>query len=172
MEENIWEHVTEWDHVTQFDKDEFVIIDNTRLSEESIFPPNNHQDLPLTTPQAEEDSSDDIQEVPRRGDDQRWRECLKMMNSGIIRVAYKVRFYAVCVAKLWPVAAAGLLVIVLYRKVRPWRRRRRRKPEDSKDQWMLLSREKDQKINHLLLQIARMNEILSASQRIPVHRVV
>lgn len=142
MEENIWEHVTEWDHVTQFDKDEFVIIDHSNSSETSIFPPDNHQDLPLTAPEAEEDSSDDIQEVPRPGHDQRWwRECFKMINSGIIRVAYKVRFYAVCVAKLWPVAAAGLLVvIVFYRKVTPWRRRRQR----NEDQWMLLSREKDQ----------------------------
>lgn len=139
MEENIWEQVTE------FDTDEFVIIDHTNLSETSIFPPDNHQDLPLTTPEAEENSSDDIQEVPRRGDDQRWREWFKMTNSGIIRVAYKVRFYAGCLAKLWPVAAAaGLLVVmVFYRKVNPWRRRRIG-PEYNKDHWMLLSREKDQ----------------------------
>ncbi|WOG88203.1 hypothetical protein DCAR_0207437 [Daucus carota subsp. sativus] len=172
MEENIWEEVTERDHLLQFDTDEFVIIDNTSSSEASIFPPDNHQDLPLTTPdysESEEDISHKIHQVPQGGgDDGRWKECLKIINSGIFRVAYKFRFLAVYVAKLWPLAAAGLVVIVLYRKMKKWGRR----PEKYEDHWRLLSREKDQKINHLLLQIAKMNEILSASQRVPVHRVV
>lgn len=143
MEENIWEQVTEWDHVTQFDTDEFVIIDNTSLSEASIFPPDNHQDLPVTASEysEEEDGSDESQEMSCGGGDQKWKVCFKMINSGIFRVVYKVRFYAVCLAKFWPVAAAGILVFVFYRKVnKPWRRRQ----EKYKDQWMILSKEKDQ----------------------------
>ncbi|GAA0162940.1 hypothetical protein LIER_39500 [Lithospermum erythrorhizon] len=51
-------------------------------------------------------------------------------------------------------------------------RRRKRMQMERVQQLMLLIREKDQKINQLLLQIAQMNETLSTRRSVPVIRVV
>ncbi|PSR84982.1 SKI/DACH domain-containing protein [Actinidia chinensis var. chinensis] len=95
---------------------------------------------------------------------------LRLLRSGIVRVAFAVRNYAVCGGCFWSfLCVAGALVVsVLYVKVRRWGRRVLRENED---RLMMLVGEKDKQISQLLLQVSQMNEILSARRRVAVVRV-
>ncbi|CAL5396445.1 unnamed protein product [Camellia sinensis] len=163
-----------------------VITDNNYLHNScSIFPPTDHEGLPISPqhnhqppPQASSspplEGGDEVAAVaPVRaagGSGWRLRSHLGLLSSGIVRVAFAVRDYAVCRRGFWSfLCVAGVLgVSFLYGKVWRWRRRFRRENEE---RLMLLVREKDEKISQLWLQIAQMNEVLSARRRVLVVRV-
>lgn len=95
---------------------------------------------------------------------------LGVLRSWVVRVGYGVRSCGGCGGGFWSFACAtGVLALaVVYVKVMRWRRTVFRR--ESEERLMLLLREKDKQINQLLLQIAQMNEILSAQRTVPVIR--
>ncbi|KAK3027386.1 hypothetical protein RJ639_040184 [Escallonia herrerae] len=144
----------------------------------SIFPPSNHEGLPISPQDNQQQQAQPPPQPPPPpvgvGNEElrRWRERLAVLGSGIIRVAYTVRCYMMCKVGFWCIAPATTIVVALvWLCVRPRPRWRRRVQAEDKDRLMLLIREKDQKINQLSLQIAQMNEILSTRRRIPVIRL-
>ncbi|KAK4841315.1 hypothetical protein QYF36_002618 [Acer negundo] len=92
---------------------------------------------------------------------------LKILGSGIVRIAAKVRYCAaVYVGGFWSFAAmtgfvATVLLSLLYTRLR----RRVRQVENNNNSLILLIKEKDQKINRLLLQVSQMNELLSRRRK-------
>ncbi|KAF5939848.1 hypothetical protein HYC85_021015 [Camellia sinensis] len=136
-----------------------VITDNNYLHNScSIFPPTDHEGLPISPqhnhqppPQASSspplEGGDEVAAVaPVRaagGSGWRLRSHLGLLSSGIVRVAFAVRDYAVCRRGFWSfLCVAGVLgVSFLYGKVWRWRRRFRRENEE---RLMLLVREKDE----------------------------
>ncbi|KAI3467299.1 hypothetical protein Pfo_023962 [Paulownia fortunei] len=165
------------------DNDNAVVIKDNFFSESSVFPPGNHEDLPISNPQ---DNDQHLQEPepihflsPSDGGDgvRRWKRLhLGVVQTGIFRFAGRVRKYVSCKVGFWSFAwtaggvAAVMMVYFLHRRVLIWWRRRMQL-ESTKESLMTLIREKDKKINQLLLQIAQMNEILLARRRVPVIRV-
>ncbi|KAK3222964.1 hypothetical protein Dsin_009989 [Dipteronia sinensis] len=95
----------------------------------------------------------------------------KILRSGIVRIAAKVRYCAVYVGIFWSFAAmSGLVATVLCAQLRKWRRRVRQ-VENNNNCLILLIKEKDQKINQLLLQVSQMNELLSRRRKVSVIRI-
>ncbi|KAI9169622.1 hypothetical protein LWI28_015161 [Acer negundo] len=98
---------------------------------------------------------------------------LKILGSGIVRIAAKVRYCAaVYVGGFWSFAAmtgfvATVLLSLLYTRLR----RRVRQVENNNNSLILLIKEKDQKINRLLLQVSQMNELLSRRRKVSVIRI-
>ncbi|KAL3654269.1 hypothetical protein CASFOL_003950 [Castilleja foliolosa] len=134
----------------------------------SVFPPGNHENLPVTNPPIDNDQQLQEQEPisdslsPSTDDDgvRRWkRPCLDVLQNGIFRFAGNIKKYATrkigLVLFSW--SAFGVVGLVmayfLHRRV------------------LNLIRDKDKKIDELLFQIAQMNEILLARRRVPVIRV-
>ncbi|KAK4403056.1 hypothetical protein Sango_1046300 [Sesamum angolense] len=156
--DQVSEELADWEHVQSpfstvtanliVDHENPVTIKDDFYSETSVFPPGNHEDLPVTPPQ---------------DDDQR----LQNQN----------RKYVTCKVGVWLLAwtaggvAAMVLVSILQRQVLIWWRRRMQRGSSSKESLMLVIREKDKKIDQLLLQMAQMNEILLARRRVPVIQV-
>lgn len=154
----------------------------------SIFPPRDHEDLPISaeenpkqpsgrpaspSPQTDEASPSSLQ---RRGTPKVADKILQILRMRYEHICSKVCAFASAVYReggFWSiVSAAGLagalLTCWLIVKVQRWRRRIQK---DNKDQLMMLIREKDEKINRLLRQIAQMNEMLSARRRVPVVQI-
>ncbi|XP_021299927.1 uncharacterized protein LOC110428404 [Herrania umbratica] len=97
----------------------------------------------------------------------------EILTSGIVKVAARVRCFVAFGWGAWSVGAVGgvvaaVLMSLVYAKVRRWRTRVK---GEKKDQLEFLIQEKEQKINQLLVQIAHMNELLSARRRVAVIRV-
>ncbi|KAA8532927.1 hypothetical protein F0562_032956 [Nyssa sinensis] len=177
--------------------EEVVEIRENYLNQDcSIFPPNDHEGLPVTSqdnqsvrasssaslssyysssPSSSADEDDDVRPGSVAGEiGRRLRLHLRLLSSGIYQVAYTVRNYAVCRGGFWSFVSvtgvlAALLMSLVYVKVQRWRRRVLQ--QEKKDHPMLLIKEKDEKIKQLLLQIAQMNELLSSRRRVPVVRV-
>ncbi|KAL1551088.1 hypothetical protein AAHA92_18974 [Salvia divinorum] len=156
----------------------------------SVFPPGNHEDLPVTN------QGDERQQLQRQGQGQgqgpihtppppagggdgvrRWmRLHMGALQTGIFQILGRLRNCATCRVGLWFFAcmaggvAAALLLLFWRRRVLMWWRRRLQL-DSSKKSLMAVIDEKDKKINQLLFQIAQMNEILLARRRVPVIRV-
>ncbi|GFZ00226.1 hypothetical protein Acr_13g0016250 [Actinidia rufa] len=130
-----------------------------RIQDEiTIFPPNNHEGLPV--PQQEnqplrdptqasntssflaESPANEVDEMGPGGTGRRLGSYLRLLRSGIDRVAFVVRNYAVCGVFLgsFLCVAGAMMLSVLYVKVRRWGRKFRRENED---RLMMLIREKD-----------------------------
>ncbi|XP_062084046.1 uncharacterized protein LOC133790429 [Humulus lupulus] len=103
-----------------------------------------------------------------------------ILKTDVLGVAAKVCNYRlVAVWRFWSiVSVAGAITAVLlsfiYAKL--WRPRWRprvlpRRRRENNEPLLLLLKEKDEKISQLLVQIAQMNEALSARRRVPVIRV-
>ncbi|KAL9149249.1 hypothetical protein ABFS82_12G097300 [Erythranthe guttata] len=151
----------------------------------SIFPPRNHEDLPISNEnrhsQEQEPSIGLLLPSSESDDDgvlRRWiRLRLGDAQIGIFRFAGTVGKYVPSKGAFrsfaWTsggVAAAVLLVWFLHRRILLWWRRRVQL-KSGNESLVTLVREKDERINQLLLQIATMNEILLARRRVPVIRV-
>ncbi|XVF03279.1 hypothetical protein REPUB_Repub04eG0247800 [Reevesia pubescens] len=100
----------------------------------------------------------------------------KILRNGIVNFAARVRYYMDMDFGwgVWSVGAvcgfvAAVLTSFVYAKVR--KSRARVLNEEKKDRLIFLIQEKDQKINKLFVQIAHMNELLSARRRVPVLRI-
>ncbi|XWS69673.1 hypothetical protein CRYUN_Cryun04dG0199100 [Craigia yunnanensis] len=152
----------------------------------SVFPPSRHEGLEITSDEEEEVHIRDELEVNSSvaswsmstGDEanswplKKANEIGKILTNGIVKVAARVRY---CMAFGWGVWSVGtvsgvvaaVFLSLVYAKVRRWRAR----VKEEKDRLIFLIQDKDQKINQLLLQLAHMNELLSARRRVPVLRV-
>ncbi|KAK4763723.1 hypothetical protein SAY87_013161 [Trapa incisa] len=100
---------------------------------------------------------------------------------GIVRRAWDRLCFGFSVWKIFStagvvgmVAAAAALVyvkVIMRRRRRALPQRRVGVSEENTNHMILLIKEKDQRINQLLLQIARMNELISVRRQVPVLRV-
>ncbi|KAL2459575.1 uncharacterized protein Fot_54824 [Forsythia ovata] len=172
MEKNdVSEDLSEWEHVQ-------LNNNNSLLTKDSIFPPNDHEDLPVSTPRDNEQvhalSSRGSCDDDRKGGVERAESDVKkskrlylgVLNSGYFSDKnfdfFKVGLWSVCGV------AAVVLVSLLHRRVLKWRKSMKM---ENKEYLLLLIKQKDQKINQLLLRIAQMNEILLGRRKVPVLRV-
>ncbi|KAF7809085.1 putative transmembrane protein [Senna tora] len=96
------------------------------------------------------------------------------IRDGVVRVAYKIRDYAICAGAFWSItcvtgvmASMALLIYVGIQR----RRRRRKIRQERMDRLACVLKEKDEKIGQLLLQIAHLNEVLSSRRKVPVLRI-
>ncbi|KAL5759446.1 hypothetical protein ACOSQ2_018284 [Xanthoceras sorbifolium] len=190
---NEWEHIQspslntllpttprrEWDMVS--------IRESYLQDSLSLFPPSHHQDLqvsshdeqpnsPSSPPSlSSSSSSSDVSSSDLRARVGRQLSLrFKILGSGIVRVAAKVRYCAVCVGGFWSFAAmtglvATVLLSLLYARLRRWRARVLQ--EENNNRLIFLIKEKDQKINQLLLQVSQMNQLLSGRRKVPVIRI-
>ncbi|XP_024029418.1 CASP-like protein 4A1 isoform X2 [Morus notabilis] len=104
----------------------------------------------------------------------RLRLRLGILSAEVLRAASKVCNYWMIAGRFWSVVSVvgvltAMLLSLLYVKLKP-RWRTRRLLRDDKERLILLLKEKDE-ISQLLVQIAEMNEALSARRRVPVLRV-
>ncbi|KAL3513140.1 hypothetical protein ACH5RR_025857 [Cinchona calisaya] len=89
------------------------------------------------------------------------------VNLGLEMVYSKVRCVlgsVQCSAKVSSFTTAAMVLGFLYFR---WRRRRVRVTEEDRDRLVRIIKEKDERIDQLLNQIARMNNVLLALQRVP-----
>ncbi|XP_022775774.1 uncharacterized protein LOC111317602 [Durio zibethinus] len=161
----------------------------------SVFPPSRHEGLRITSDDDDDDDEEEEEEEVHVHDEsevnssvgswsstgdeansrplKKTNEIGKILTNWIVKVGARVRCHMAFGWGFWPVGAvtgavAAVLLSLMYAKVRKWRARIK---EDKKDRLIFLIQEKDQKINQLLVQIAQMNELLSARRRVPVFRV-
>ncbi|XVF85885.1 hypothetical protein PTKIN_Ptkin17bG0153800 [Pterospermum kingtungense] len=149
----------------------------------SVFPPSHHEGLEVTSSSssAEEEVNSSVaswssitgRDKANSGPLKKANEIGKILANGIVKVGARVRCYMAFGWGVWSVGAVGgvvaaVLLSFVYAKVRKWRARVK---EENKDRLIFLIQEKDQRINQLLVQIAHMNELLSARRRVPVLRV-
>ncbi|CAL1360339.1 unnamed protein product [Linum trigynum] len=140
-------------------------------------PPINHEivqinqpsSLTLSLPPPENESGDEgggSEIGDADSGERRSRDRFEILKSGIYRV---VRWCAVGRGSsgLWScvVVAAAIL---MYARLMKWRRWVR---DETANRFSLLIREKDEKIKQLMLQIARLNEMLVQRRRVVVVRV-
>lgn len=92
---------------------------------------------------------------------------MEAMRVEIVRVASKVRNYAMCAGAFWSITCVAGAVAVTAVLVYVGIQRRRRKVDGSE----YLLRQKDEKISQLLLNIAHLNEALSSRRKVQVHRI-
>ncbi|GJU32460.1 hypothetical protein Tco_1176049 [Tanacetum coccineum] len=181
MEDNEWEAIS-GSSTTHSDEDDVVLVP-------SVFPPSDHEDLPVTTPPPPSSSSssgvDETDIVPHEqeetGTDGKILSRLGDFRSGVFRVLYGIHGKV----GVWSFAAVVSVLVVGVFGIR-WQRWKTRIRNQANDRMMLLINQKDevavnfvvtalfclQKIKQLLIQIDQLNEILSARRRVPVHRIV
>ncbi|XP_059648811.1 uncharacterized protein LOC132294827 [Cornus florida] len=188
---NEWEEIqSPWPQTTNWvnNTDTLVITDDYLHHHSSVFPPSDHEGLPIT-PQHSPSSSlpslssscSSSSSVSGEGHGlipvsvtgeigRRLKLQLGLLSSGIHRIVYAIRSYGVFRGGFLTVTgvAAAMVVSLLYVKVQRWRRR---VLQENQDRLVLLVKEKDEKISQLLLQIAQMTEKLSTRSRVPVLRV-
>ncbi|KAL0363904.1 UNVERIFIED_CONTAM: hypothetical protein Sangu_0488000 [Sesamum angustifolium] len=192
--DQVSEELDDWEHVQSpfstvsanliVDHENPVTIKDDFYSETSVFPPGNHEDLPVSPPQDDDQRLQEPEPVnlhPPLDGIRKWKRLhLGVIQTGIFHVADKVRKYVTCKVGVWLLAwtaggvAAMVLVSILQRRVLIWWRRRMQRGSirsSSKESLILVIREKDKKIDQLLLQMAQVNEILLARRRVPVIQV-
>lgn len=154
---------------------EMAVVSDNHLNPNddcSIFPPPPDLQAP-EDPNSEGDEEEN--QRPQVGYEivRRWRLRFEILRAAVFPVASRVRNIAVCVGGFWSIASvtgvvAAVLLSFLYVRVRRWRQK---VIQESKDRFVFLLREKDEKINQLLLHIAQLNEVVSARRRVPVLRI-
>ncbi|CAA0828718.1 Unknown protein [Striga hermonthica] len=157
------EELSDWEQIQASEND----------TEVSVFPPRNHENLPTTNPQDIDQHLQQQQEPINSTDDDgvgRWKRLRLEMHNAILWISGKLGKYFTS-KKVGLQTASGVaclaMVYLLHRRVLVWWQRRM--PIGSrKERLMELIRQKDEKINQLLLQIAEMNEILHARRRVRV----
>ncbi|XWS64222.1 hypothetical protein CRYUN_Cryun06bG0168000 [Craigia yunnanensis] len=134
----------------------------------AVLPPSRHEEVNSSVASWPMSTGDEANSGPSN----KANEIGKILNNGIVKVAAGVRYYMAFGWGVWSVGAvsgvvAAVLLSLVYAKVRRWRAR----VKEEKYRLIFLIQEKDQKINQLLVQLAHMNELLSARRRVPVLRV-
>ncbi|KAF8390172.1 hypothetical protein HHK36_024694 [Tetracentron sinense] len=165
---------------------ETVVRRNSLYDYSSVFPPSDHEGLPISSqddlpqeePEPESEPSSPSPSADSRlqvvGDIAKWFSFgFQVLCSKFIHISSSVRSYSASRGKVWisapttGVVAAAMLLSMFYMMLRQSRRRSR---QEKNDRLILLIKEKDEKINQLLHQISQMNEVLSARCRVPVLR--
>ncbi|CAA3000459.1 Hypothetical predicted protein [Olea europaea subsp. europaea] len=157
---------------------------NSIQNKGSNFAPNDHEDRTVSTPRNNEQVHEPQPFLSSGGDDgrkdgververdvnQSKRLNLGVLNSGIFRISLKIRKFDCFKVGLWSVSGvvAVVLASLLHRRVLKWWKSMKM---ERKEHLLLLIKEKDQKINQLLLRIAQMNDIILARRKVPVLRV-
>lgn len=160
-------------------EDNSSVVKDNFFPGSSVFPPGNHEDLPISNPGDDHQHLEEPEPIHTPGGDgvRRWiRLHVGVVQTGILRVFGRFRNCATCKVGLWSFAwiaggvAAALLVSFWRRRVLVWWQRRLQL-DSSRKSLLAIIDEKNKKINQLLLQIAQMNEMLVARRRVPVLRV-
>ncbi|XP_021747317.1 uncharacterized protein LOC110713150 [Chenopodium quinoa] len=157
---------------------EMVIRDNF-YGDNSIFPPSEHEDLPLlgeasgsprnTSPRRQSSLSSACTDIgspkeQQTKSDTRLSIMMNVMGTRMYTFGRKVFQVFLCSSsrRCFSIFPATAIVVALLAcvKILQWRNR-----------LLVLIREKDQRISQLLHQIAHMNEILSARRKVPVLRI-
>ncbi|CAI9767358.1 unnamed protein product [Fraxinus pennsylvanica] len=178
MEKNdVSEDLSDWEHIQ-------LNNNNSNHTKGSNFPPSDHEDLPVSTPRNSEqvheprpflspdgdgDRKDGVDRV-EKDVNQSKRLHLGVLNSGLFRIFLKIKKLDCFKVGLWTVSGVAAVVLVSLLHRRALKRWKSMKMEH-KEYLLLLIKEKDQKINQLLLRIAQMNDILLACRKVPVLRV-
>ncbi|KAM4106991.1 hypothetical protein ACB094_04G108100 [Castanea mollissima] len=155
-----------------------VIRDSPTNDDCSIFPPINHENLPISeqhpfSPPSSSSSSSSPSPPPSDSQVERAGEVTRWIGVGLEVIRCKVfalvssfrNHDAATKGAFWsfrPVAAAAAAAVFWMLFVEARQRRRRM---ESKGRLMQAIREKDEKITKLLHQIAQMNEVLVARHR-------
>ncbi|XP_057777357.1 uncharacterized protein LOC130995885 isoform X1 [Salvia miltiorrhiza] len=165
------------------------VVKDDFFAKSSVFPPGNHEDLPITN-QGDEHEQLQLQlqgpvhtppPAASGGDGVRkWmRLHVGALQTGILWIFGRLRYCVTCRVGVWSfawiaggvaAAAAALLLSLWQGRLLMWWQRRLR-IDSSKKRLMAVIDEKDKKINQLLLQIAQTNEMLLARRRVPVIRL-
>ncbi|OAY50075.1 uncharacterized protein LOC110615006 [Manihot esculenta] len=186
------ESLDEWEQVQL----EIVAVrNNSHVQDDlSVFPPSYHEDLQLPPPSpksppdspvlsrpssvAASNSTEAEEGLPLLSDSiskpiagnefgKRLRLRFEILRSGICWIVSRARGGS----GFWSFASVSVVVataVLLYSRVQRWRQRLRK---ESENRLIHIIKEKDQKISQLLLQIAQMNEMISARKKVPVIRV-
>ncbi|KAL3501459.1 hypothetical protein ACH5RR_035908 [Cinchona calisaya] len=193
-----------------FNNENSVVIKDSFFSDDcAIFPPNNHEDLPIPnqdqlnevqqqqplfhslSSSASSSSDSDVEGANSEANVEEnkaagsWiRMRLGFLTFGIEKfVSQMTKSRAVFRnSNIWSFASAtttaglGVVVLVvlyysLYRRAKRWKWRQVLQPESKHHHLMLLIKEKDQKINQLVIQIAQLNDMLLFRRRVPVIQV-
>ncbi|KAL3511089.1 hypothetical protein ACH5RR_030490 [Cinchona calisaya] len=168
-------------------KDSSSIFNSTDCA---IFPPSNHQDLPVVSPNKDpliegqeqlfHPSSSSDGEVEKKAAGSWIRSRLGFLSSWIDKIVSRRRsnraVFRTSIIWLFASAATGVgamvLVVVLCKIIiRRAKRWQRLVQPENKQHLILLIKDKDQKINQLVLQLAQLNGLLSARRRVPVLQV-
>ncbi|XP_015894997.3 uncharacterized protein LOC107428911 [Ziziphus jujuba] len=98
-----------------------------------------------------------------------------VISAEVLRLVSKASDYKLSPGGFWAIASimtgavtVAMLSLLYARLLKRWRQR---VYHHDKERLVFLLRQKDEKIRELLLQVAQMNEILSARRRVPVHRI-
>ncbi|KVI05482.1 uncharacterized protein LOC112525673 [Cynara cardunculus var. scolymus] len=195
MEDNEWEAIQPSSSATESDEEDVdaVVVTRPTTTGSSVFGPSNHEGLPVSPQPPQDDylrepvpetpsspssysssstaTSTEIVdgELPQPPEVRNTllKASFGILSSWALRIAYGIRTRT----GFWSIASVAAIVAVMAYG-RRWQRWRRLAEKENKDQLALLISRKDEKIKQLLLQIDRMNEALSAQQRVPVLRVV
>ncbi|KAL2904044.1 Coagulation factor XII [Bienertia sinuspersici] len=156
---------------------ELIIRDNFYDGGSSIFPPSEHEDLPLFR----EDSTSPTVMLPSQSpssfacsdaglpkeqqakSDSRFLVVMNEIGTRMYTFGRRVFQVFLCSnSRCSSIVPAAVMVFALFAcmKILQWRNR-----------LLLLMKEKDQRISHLLHQISHMNEILSARRKVPVLQI-
>ncbi|KAK6931281.1 hypothetical protein RJ641_003074 [Dillenia turbinata] len=146
----------------------------------SVFPPENHEGL--SVPPRSEDtlspSSSTDEEVSEERD---WSPKSKERSLGvrlseasrslrISPIAFNVKSLVGVTTSFGVIAAVATSLMYLNARMKRWRRKVVEENLGKVKRLLLLLQERDEKISSLLLQIAKLNEILAARRRVPVFR--
>ncbi|GLU17019.1 hypothetical protein SLE2022_334180 [Rubroshorea leprosula] len=181
------ESLTDWEEIQSpflklqsTEPDRIVCTSNDDLS---VFPPNHHEGLQIPSqdvhvPIFNQEEPTPLVPSPEEEADRKPGKVDngigKVLSYGISRAVARIRYYVVsrgwgCLLTFRSVAGvvAAILLSLAYVKVRRWRGTAR---EERQHKLFLLIKEKDQKINQLLLQISQLNQLLYSRRRVPVFR--
>ncbi|KAK6921976.1 hypothetical protein RJ641_012483 [Dillenia turbinata] len=143
----------------------------------SVFPTENHEGLPLRPPSENPLSPSDEEVLEERDLSPKSKErslgvrlLAVLSSSRITRVAFNVKSLVWVTTSFGVIAAMATSLMYLNARVKRWRRKVVEENLDKVDRLRLLLQDRDEKISSLLLQIAKMNEILAARRRVPVFR--
>ncbi|KAM7471435.1 hypothetical protein LguiA_009618 [Lonicera macranthoides] len=166
-----------------------------RIIDNIVFPPLNHEGLHVSTASDHHNNNNNnnnnnnlplsssvydlhpvpiptsLPEPPVSDAERCFSRAFHLLRSKVTTIALSLRSFASGAGLLWnaqssaPVAAAALMLVLMFFRSR-WLRRLRTR-EESRDQLIRVIKEKDEKISQLLRQIAQMNEILLAFHGLP-----
>ncbi|GKV34871.1 hypothetical protein SLEP1_g43210 [Rubroshorea leprosula] len=177
-----WEQIqsSKSQEVTQSKQWSMVVIrDSLRRNDLSVFPPANHENLPISAQQNQKEQipssksthpspcESDVSEVCPVPSDRgftRWvAVALRALRATVISIP---SLLGLARGAFWSFhRVAGMATVVLIWWLRMRARRQRWQHRESIDHLKTIIREKDEKIIQLLHQIAQMNELLVARHR-------
>ncbi|XP_022946584.1 uncharacterized protein LOC111450604 isoform X1 [Cucurbita moschata] len=155
-------------------------------SNEPSNEPSEASDEPSDGEPSDDEPSDDEASSPATSDLQsravgeaimrRWEIVKAKVISGIVGFGFHARRLCSALPVTAMAAALFLLLLLFLFKIKikmrlPWRPPTAGVCPDNQHRLLLLLKHKDQKISELLVQIAQMNEMLSARRKVPVVRV-